>query len=410
MDDTLFIQFFGRTSSGWFDLCNGFSDTWDLCASQGDLYWVEQLADPAQWYDESAYGEVCLPITKGKVFVSASYVNHLYQAYTWALAYPDITFVVGGPVASERSCDRPGWHSVHFKVTGDLPPNLTLTGQSVESWFGRPEFSGTWKLEIPDVVPPKSRVYFSYTLENLCYWKKCPFCSIAQHSPAHARHRKKFGLEFKDLTYNGHKIVRLNTGSITPAQIRELLPRLPQGEDIEYRYFMRANRAETRALQEVVATLDGQIPASTLGFGIEFPSDRMWKYLNKGTRMDEVMETIDFCRESGFKVNANVILGWNNLVPQDLKDLEFFMENLSENAVTTLQLRWLFAHPYTRIYEEYQGKENSITLGPFNCGFNVRVDDRQRELNRAAAEIIREKCQEKKITLQGYNNLKKGNL
>jgi len=410
MDNTLFVQFFGRTSSGWFDLCNGFSDTWDLCRSKGDIYWVEQLADPSRWYDETAYGNVPLPITKGRVFVSASYVNHLYQAYTWACSHPDIQFVVGGPVASERATNLPGWHSVHFKVTGALPPNLTLTGRSVESWFGVPDFSGTWKLTIPDVVPRGSRVYFSYTLENLCYWKKCPFCSIAQHSLEHARHRQDFGLEFKDLTYEGHKIVRLNTGSITPAQIRAILPQLPRKEDIEYRYFMRANRAETRALQEVVAELDGQIPDSTLGFGIEFPSDRMWKYLNKGTCMDEVMETLDVCRESGFKVNANLILGWNNLVDKDLKDLEFFMGNLAENAVTSLQLRWLFAHPYTRIYETYEGRENSITLGPFNCGFNVRVNDRQRELNQTAAEIIREKCREKKITLQGYHNLKKGNL
>jgi len=410
MKDTLFIQFFGRTNSGWFDLCNGFSDTWDLCAAKGDMYWVKQSGDVSSWYDEAAYQEVLLPITKGTVFVSASYVNHLYQAYTWALAYPDITFVVGGPVAAERATTQRGWQSVHFKVTQALPTNLTLTGQSVASWFNVPEFSGPWTLEVPDVVPRDSRVYFSYTLENLCYWKKCPFCSIAQHTPAHARHRKHFNLEFKDMAYDGHKIIRLNTGSITPAMIRTLLPRLPQRQDLEYRYFMRANRAETQALRDVVTQLDGQIPASTLGFGIEFPSDRMWAYLNKGTCMDEVMETLDFCRESGFKVNANMILGWNNLVEQDLKDLEFFMGNLAESAVTTLQLRWLFAHPYTQIYEEYQGKENSITLGPFDCGFNVRVNDRQKELNRAAADIIRDKCQEKKITLQGYNNLKKGNL
>lgn len=410
MSDTLFVQFYGKTNSGWFDLCNGFSDTWDLCRSHGDFYWVEQLADLNRWYDESAYTDVPLPIDKGQVFVSASYVNHLYQAYTWALKYPDIRFVVGGPVASERCTDQDGWHSVHFKVSGTLPPNLTLTGQSMESWFGVPDFSGKWTLEVPDPVPADSRIYFSYTLENLCYWKKCPFCSIAQHTPKHARHRQSFGLEFKELDFPGHKIVRLNTGSITPAQIREILPRLPQEDDMEYRYFMRAAKAETQALREVVAKLDGRIPASTLGFGIEFPSDRMWQYLNKGTRMDEVMETLDFCRESGFKVNANVILGWNNLVNQDLKDLEFFMDSLAESAVTTLQLRWLFAHPYTKIYDEYQGKENSITLGPFNCGFNVRVDERQRELNLAAADIIREKCLEKKIKLEGYNNLKKGNL
>jgi len=91
MNDTLFVQFFGKTNSGWFDLCNGFSDTWDLCASKGDLFWVEQLGDTSRWYDETAYEKIPLPIARGTVYISASYVNHLYQAYTWALCYPDIT-------------------------------------------------------------------------------------------------------------------------------------------------------------------------------------------------------------------------------------------------------------------------------------------------------------------------------
>ena len=202
--------------------------------------------------------------------------------------------------------------------------------------------------------------------------------------------------------------MRLNTGSITPEHIKTILPRLPNLNNIEYRFFMRAARAETKALKQVVDQLNGNIPDCTLGFGIEFPSDRMWKYLNKGTKMDEVFETIDLCKKSGFKVNANVILGWNNLIESDLKDLEYFMDHLSQNAVTTLQLRWLFAHPYTKIYEDYDGVRNSLKLGPFNSGFNVRVDDRQKELNLEAAKIINKKCILKKIKLEGYKNLSKG--
>ncbi len=410
MSDTLFIQFYGKTNSGWYDLCNGYSDTWDLCKSKGDFLWLPHVQDADKWYDPEAYGDQPLPIKKGKAYVSASYVNHLYQAYIWATQYPEVQFIVGGPVAAERCGDGNGWNSVHFKVEGDLPRNLTLTGRSVESLFDVPEFSGTWKLEIPETVPDGSRVYFSYTLENLCYWKKCPFCSIAQHTLEHARKRPEFGLEFKDLEFNGHKIVRLNTGSITPEHIRKILPNLPKGDDIEYRYFMRAARAETNALREVVDRMHGDLPTSTLGFGIEFPSDRMWKYLNKGTRMNEVIETLDFCRDAGFKVNANVILGWNNLIDQDLKDLETFMDSLAENAVTSMQLRWLFAHPFTKIYEEYDGVDDSIRLGPFYCGFNVKVDDHQKKMNLLAADIIKEKCDSKNIKLEGYKNLKKGNL
>ncbi len=408
MKDTLFIQFYGRTGSGWFDLCNGFSDTFDLCRSKGDFLWVPLEQDTDKWYDETAYHPIFLPIEKGTVYISASYVNQLYQAYLWAVQYPDINFIVGGPVASERHAAAPGWHSVHFRVEQPLPSNLFLTGQSVESLFGVPEFSGRWHLEIPKQIPENSRVYFSYTLENQCYWKKCPFCSIAQHASEHFRKRKVLDLAFTNLDYTGHKIVRLNTGSMTPEHIRNILPILPVRPDMEYRFFMRAAAAETRAMESAVSRMKGGIPDCTLGFGIEFPSDRMWQYLNKGTRMDEVIKTLEFCTKTGFKVNANLILGWNNLVEQDLRDLEKFMKNLSAHTVTTLQLRWLFAHPYTKIYDTYDGKENSIRLGPFNCGFNVRVNPEQQDLNLRAGRIMKKICEEKGIALQGYKNLNKG--
>jgi hypothetical protein len=405
---TLFIQFYGRTGSGWFDLCNGFSDTWDLCAGKGDFLWIPLELNPDRWYDETAYQPLPLPIEKGTIYVSASYVNHLYQAYLWALAYPELQVIVGGPVASERHTGKPGWQSVHFKVENPLPKNMILTGQSVERFFGVPEFSGHWRLELPPQIPDDGRIYYSYTLENQCYWKKCPFCSIAQHSADHFRKRTNLDLAFTDLDYHGHKIIRLNTGSMTPEHIRKLLPMLPVTSNMEYRFFMRAAAAETRAMKEAVATMGDNLPDCTLGFGIEFPSDRMWQYLNKGTRMTDVLKTLEFCTETGFKVNANVILGWNNLTEQDIRDLEGFMQRLSGKTVTTLQLRWLFAHPYTLIYDTYDGVENSIRLGPFNCGFHVTVPPDQMELNLAAAKVIKEQCRRKGIQLQGYKNLNKG--
>jgi hypothetical protein len=68
----------------------------------------------------------------------------------------------------------------------------------------------------------------------------------------------------------------------------------------------------------------------------------------------------------------------------------------------------LFAHPYTPIYDTYDGVENSLRLGPFNCGFHVTVPDHQMALNLTAAEIIKKICDKKSIQLQGHKNLKKG--
>ena len=407
MTDTLFIQFFNQTKSGYYALCNGFSDVYDLCRSKGDFYWVEHEADNNKWYDQATYQGRELPIKKGRIYVSASYINHLYQAYTWAKQYPNIQFVVGGPVASERCTSDNGWHSVHFNVEGDLPENLSLTGKSVEALFGKADFSGTWKLDVPEQVPANSRIYFSYTLENMCYWKKCPFCSIAQHAPETFRKRDEFYLEFKDLDYDGHKIVRLNTGSITPGHIRKLLPAVPANNDIEYRFFMRTARAENKALKEVLERTSERFPDCTIGFGIEFPSNHMWHHLNKGTSMEAVFESISLCHDNGIKVNANVILGWKNLTREDLADLKYFMETIENSAVTTLQLRWLFAHPYTEIHESYNGGE-PVRLGPFNSGFNVKLTDAQMALNLEAAQLIKEYCSKKSIHLEGFKNLQKG--
>ncbi|MCG8529803.1 MAG: hypothetical protein MI749_03970, partial [Desulfovibrionales bacterium] len=176
MTDTLFVQFYHRTASQWFDLGNGFSDTWQLCRSRGTFLWVDLDMDSDTWYDPLAYEKHPLPLDRGRVYVSASYVNHLYQALVWARDYPEIEFVVGGPVAAESDGPKDRWNPVHFLVEGELPPNFHPTGQSMESLFGVEEFSQGWELELPDTLPLDARIYFSYTLENQCYWKKCPFC------------------------------------------------------------------------------------------------------------------------------------------------------------------------------------------------------------------------------------------
>jgi len=55
MRDTLFLQFYNKTKSGYFDLCNGFSDTYDLCKSKDDFYWTEHEIDRTKWYLDETY-------------------------------------------------------------------------------------------------------------------------------------------------------------------------------------------------------------------------------------------------------------------------------------------------------------------------------------------------------------------
>jgi len=406
MQDTLFLQFYNQIKGSYYDLCNGYSDTYDLCLSKGDFYWTEHETDRRKWHDDATYTSRTLPIDRGTVYISAIYVNHLYQAYMWAKAYPQIEFVVGGPVAAERMMTEGKWNPVYIEVDKKvaLPKNLTVTGKSVEDWFGVPNFSGKWKLDIPEDIPGESKIYFSYTLDNRCYWRKCIYCNIALHAQEVFRQRKRIDCEFADVDHPGMKIVRLNTGSITPQFLREVLPALPNRPDLDYRMFIRSGTVETRALEDALKQLNGNIPNLVLGFGMEFPSNRMLKYAGKGFTTGELLDFLNLSKAYGLKINANFMLGWNNLIEEDLKELESFMQQMPEDAVTTAQIRWLLAHPFAEVHDTYEGEPTWI--GPFYEGFRVIVDGEQKAFNRQALEIVKKYSRIKNFEVQGLVSIR----
>jgi len=406
MGDTIFLQFYNQIKNSYYDLCNGFSDTYDLCRGKGDFFWTEHEVDSSKWYSEQIYNGRKLPISRGTVYISAVYLNHLYQSYVWAKEYPDIQFVVGGPVAAEQCVGKDGWNPVYFKLASDvmLPPNLKITGKSVEDWFGVSNFSGRWKLGVPRAVPADNPIYFSYTLDNGCYWRKCIYCNIALHAVDLFRKRKNIGFEFKDVDHKGTRLVRLNTGSMTPAYIRKLLPELPRGDDLQYRMFMRPATPENEALKEVLEKWQGEFPNLMLGLGIEFPSNRMLKYVGKGFEKEEMLTSLRICDKYDIRVNGNFMLGWNNLIEDDLRELEDFLVQIPEGSILNMQVRWLFGHPYTEIHDSYQGEE--IKLGPFYVGFRTEINPTQIDLNKRAGEIVEKYGQIKHFKLEGMASIK----
>lgn len=407
MSDVLFVQFYSQSKTTYFDLTNGFSDTFALCRDKGDFLWVDHEGDSSKWHDEDIYTSRKLPISSGAVYVSAAYINHLYQAYIWARDYPQVTFVVGGPVAASQNCDPKNWSPLYFQVRDDIrfPKNLQITAQSVEELFGVHDFSGRWHLTIPSSqVAPDSPIYFSYTLDNGCYWGKCIYCNIKETPRDAFRGRKTIDFAFSELNHPGRKIVRLNTGSITPKNISAVLPNLPRRDDLEYRTFMRSAKAENRALKAALAQNGGDFSNLTLGLGVEFPSDRMLAYMGKGITKADILETLEICAEYKVKVNGNVILGWGNLIEEDIRDLERFFKGMPIQSMTTAQLRWLYAHPQTVIHDHYPG--DPVHLGPFYLGFSTEISPEQMALNREAAEIIKKYSDSKQFRLEGLGNLK----
>jgi radical SAM superfamily enzyme YgiQ (UPF0313 family) len=167
---------------------------------------------------------------------------------------------------------------------------------------------------------------------------------------------------------------------------------------------MRPARAENAALQEIFARPGAGPPRNVLGLGIEFPSDRMLRHAGKGVDKEEILESLRICGANGVAVNGNVVLGWNNLREEDLRELEDFLERMPEGAMTSMQVRWLFAHPHTEVHATYTGEP--IRLGPFYVGFRAEIGPGQTLLNRAAGELLERYSRRKHYRVEGLSYIR----
>ncbi|KKK73758.1 hypothetical protein LCGC14_2890610 [marine sediment metagenome] len=158
------------------------------------------------------------------------------------------------------------------------------------------------------------------------------------------------------------------------------------------------------ALKEVLEKWQGEFPNLMLGLGIEFPSNRMLKYVGKGFEKEEMLTSLRICNQYGIRVNGNFMLGWNNLIEDDLRELEDFLAQIPEGSILNMQVRWLFGHPYTEIHDSYQGEE--IKLGPFYIGFRTAINPNQIDLNKRASEIVEKYGRIKRFKLEGLGSIK----
>lgn len=388
--DTLFLQFYSKQTkkdgSNEFTLNNGFSDTLLECKNRGDVIWYEHDLDYLKYYNKNEYSIRELPISKGTVYISAVYPNHLYQSYLWSKMYPNIQFNVGGPMLF--GCENNN-KFLFFDVNEDLPKNLYLTGKSVEQMLDIPDYSVPWSLETPNESTYNDSLKFSYTLENQCYYKKCIFCSTTYQRNNQYRFRKNMNLDYIQFSNYKSNIIRLNTGSITPYHIENMIPKLSSANNTEHYIFIRIVKKDLESFRKTLSTLD-VIPNFNIGIGLEFPTKRMWRYIRKGFSFDNVLLLADICNQFNLKICLNFVIGWNNLTLQDIIELEQNLNKIPNNVIKSVRLWWLFAHHRTEIFNTYNGKsENSLSLDPFDFGFLVKVNKEQQEFNHRAALIIK---------------------
>jgi len=377
--DTLFIQFYSKIDRMLsFELGNGFSDTYDLCKSKGDFIWMDHVHD---YLDKIEYSSE-FPISKGTAYISVSYLSQLYRVLVWAKRYPDVKFIAGGPVVTTG-----------LVTDYETPNNMIITKKSVEEWFGVENFSGRWNLDIPSTIKDDELINFSYTIDNMCYWRKCTFCTFTEsrHVPR-VRERKNIKCEFQDIKRKGSMIIRLGTEALGPNKISHVVKALPYNEKRPYRSFLRPSLPELNALKNIKEDL------SIIKFrmGVELPGNRMWKLMRKGFREEVVLEILNVLHKANSKFFFSMVLGWNNLISSDIKALENFMKSVPGSEGCGVTIHRLFAFPGTDVFKTHE-VDRDYYSGPFYLGYTPKLKKEQLELNKKAKEIIIHYTEEKKM-------------
>jgi len=344
-----FIQFYKNVPDGLL-LQNGFSYVWDE-------------ANP-QWID---WNTKDLPVNTEKVYVSAITSFTILKIWDWAEEHPEIQFIVGGPAV---------WPGHPFKeLTKSLPDNLVLVGDFAEKIFDRPVNLKSWKL-----VPPKidKNFIYVYHIDDTCEWSKCLFCRRIDTKPHEMR---EYDLEPLWGATSG--TVYLAADSLSPEQL-SILKELNYN-DKQYRLYIRGTQQIYDSLKKVLNDVK-KSEHLTFCMGVEFPSDRMLRWMNKGTTVKELLQVINLFVEHGCQFRLSYMTEWPNLTRNDLDEARKFFDSL-ENKDALLGSHFISCLTIgNKPWSEYKGEP--LKFGNFIVGYKTRLSEQEKLLNQEWEKIV----------------------
>jgi len=379
--DKLFVQFMGRIEEAKL-LSNGFSHVYKECKNAGDFYWVDFKKDGVE--------EAALPITKGTIYVSTFFPSHVFQAFLWAESYPDLKVVVGGPAVK-----------YHLRGYPSPPKNVIIkSGLAEKEIFNKERENKDWGIEVPEGIGEK--ICVSFVINRQCYWKKCLYCG-ERYKGRKGEYNFDNSVAYLKLPENSRKRWRvwLSTPCIRRNFLVNELPKLRR--DIVYNYtaFMRADKAVINALKVSLKQCSEEIGDKSLPFtffvGVEFPSERMLKIIQKGITSDNVLKLAELLTFYKCDFHFSFILGWNILTRTDVKEVRKFAEKLKRIAREKLvvHINPLVYGPLapfkTRAMIVNKSKIGVVVgyeLGPYKYLTRIPIlSKEQRELNREVRDI-----------------------
>ncbi len=298
-----YLQFYKRKESYLFDeenyflnLYNGLSHVWDFL--DGEIIWQD-------------VSEKIPPITKGNIFVSCWFKNQVLTLYKWAKENPDLFIYVCGPIIFHYDLII-GRELDNFNTMRGNAEDLLFKGKTCK-----------WNIEIPNVDVP---IGYSVSLMKGfgCYWGKCNFCKIKGKFTY--RELNKIPI----MEHPHHKYIWLHTWAMPPNLIKKYYINFPDRNDVTYTTYIRGDKSTIEAYKNVLPKL--KVDPKYLGFdvGIEFPSDRMLKYINKGTTTKDYLDFIKLTTENGSRLHFNLIVNWKNTNWSDVLNVEKWLNKLSK--------------------------------------------------------------------------------
>jgi len=374
MKNTLFIQFYlkvEKLNNFDFVLWNGFSDTYDLCKSKGDFIWInEELAE-----------EYELPFDSGDVYISAYLTDHLTNANNWAKQYPNINFIVGGPVIL---CNN------NFVTI--LSKNLKLVKSSVEDYFDKPNFSYKWKIDISQIkkyIDKTDNILFSYTLDTSCFWKKCTYCNYS-----YDEHRVRDLVDLSvvdDIDFDGVKQIRLNTPGISISFINKIFDQMIYRKDIVYDTLMRCDLKKYRTLENRLTEFKGTLPNLKMRIGIEFPSNKMLKRIRKGFNVNDILNTLRVLNKFENTQSAGMFMfGWCDIDQSDIDEVLYFIDNVKRiDDMVFYKVLNVYGTALHEMYKDSRVGEKYYE-GPIYRGYYMKLTSDELMFNKQAIKLIKQ--------------------
>jgi hypothetical protein len=292
-----FVQFYyyhkNKIGESNINFNNGFSSVWNHIKNLGNIVWVNIHKD-------GIFPEVTSP-----TYISCCWREEFEYIRKWCYARPDINFIVGGPGITQGD----------FKST---LPNITLEKRQMYEVMNCGQKFELWNLEFPKELlktNPTITYHYSFASNTRCYWGKCTFCGEG------ATFGETLDMEDIPIINPGKNFVWINKLALAPEDMLRIFPKFKP--ESNYNFYMRGDKKVLNILDDVPITTN-MYPC----IGVEFPSDRMYRYMNKGTTVDTLLKVMLKFLEKKGTVYVMFIEGWPNLVKEDVESVRNFLSVL----------------------------------------------------------------------------------